>query len=399
MRLAYFDCFSGASGDMILGALLDAGLPLDQLRGDIASLGLRGVDVAAEKVSRQGVTATAFHVIVRDPHHDHGHDDHGHHHGRGLRDILDLIAAADLPGPVTSGASRIFDRLAEVEAAVHGVAVESVHFHEVGAVDSIVDIVGAAAGLYRLGVERVCFSRLALGRGYVDCAHGRLPVPSPATAALVQGIEVDCGAADGELLTPTGAAILTTLGKQAAPAMRPAAVGYGAGGRDRPGTPNVLRVWIGEEADSRGEDAVWVIETNVDDCSPEVIGYALDRLWAAGALDVFVTPIQMKKGRPGAKVTALARTEGVTAVEDVLFHETTTFGVRRYQAVRSVLDRTVRTVATPYGPVRVKEGRRGGRVISREPEYEDCRRVAEAQGLPVRDVMDTVRRLATESSP
>ena len=387
MRVAYFDCFSGASGDMVLGALLDAGLSMDALRRDVGAFGLPGVEIAAEKTTRCGVAGTSFQVM----------DGSAAAHSRKLRDILDLIGAAELPDRVRADATRVFNRLAEVEAAIHGVSPEAVHFHELGAVDSVVDIVGAAAGLARLEIDQVLFSRLSVGRGYLECAHGRLPAPAPATAKLIEGFQVSYGVAEGEMLTPTGAAILTTLGQQAEPEeLCPSATGYGAGRRDRESLPNLLRVTIGDSVGAAPSDVVWVLETNLDDCSPEVIGYALDRIWAAGALDVFATPIQMKKSRPGVKVTAIVPRGRVSAVEDVLFRETSTFGVRRYEVQRSTLQREIRTVGTPYGQARVKMGIRGGRAIACEPEYEDCRRIAEAKGLALREVMAHVKRVAEE---
>ena len=242
------------------------------------------------------------------------------------------------------------------------------------------------------------FSRLAVGRGHVDCDHGRLPVPAPATSRLIEGLDVEGGVAEGELLTPTGAAILTTLGAQSPmPAMRADAVGYGAGARDREGMPNLLRVWIGETVDAAEADAVWVMETNVDDCSGEVLGYAMDRLLAEGALDVFATPIQMKKSRPGVRLTVIAEPTRFEALAEVLFRETPTFGFRYHEVRRAKLAREIVTVDTPYGAVQVKVGRRGARVLTREPEYEGCRRIAEREGIPLRDVMRAARERAARS--
>lgn len=386
MRAAYFDCFSGASGDMILGSLLDAGLPLDDLQQDVRSLGLNGVKVCATEAERGGIRGTRVEVIAEGAEASH----------RRLRDIVALIEASRLPDRAKSDASRVFRRLAEVEADVHGTTPDAVHFHEVGAVDSIVDIVGACAALARMRIDQVCFSRLAVGRGFVDCAHGRLPVPAPATARLIEGFEVAHGVADGELLTPTGAAILTTLGQQTRPVMRSSAVGYGTGRRDRSALPNLLRVWVGDVSEPAEADEVWVLETNLDDCTPEVIGHALDCVWEAGALDVFVTPVQMKKGRPGSKVTVVAAADRIGQIEDVLFGETPTFGVRRHPVMRSKLAREAREVETPYGKVRVKVGRRGGRAVTCEPEYEDCRRAAAAWGVSLRQVMERAKQGASD---
>jgi len=388
MRLARFDCFSGASGDMILGAMLDAGLSLELLREDIARLGLPHVEIHSEKVTRAGLAGTHVRVAGSD-------SDHGHRH---LGDILELIRSAKLPERVRSDAECVFHRLAEAEARVHNIGKDEVHFHEVGAVDSIADIVGAAIGLARLEVDRVFFSRLAVGRGYVNCAHGRLPVPAPATARLIEGYEVEYDVAEGELLTPTGAAILTTLGEQArSPAMRVEAIGYGAGAHDREELPNLLRLTLGETVGTDEADRVWVVETNLDDCSPEVVGFAADRARETGALDVFLTPIQMKKSRPGVKLTAIVGADRLEEVEAILFQETSTFGIRRYEASRSKLSRCLESVDTPFGSMRVKVGRRGGRVLLCEPEYEDCRRVAVEKKMPLREVMQRVREIAVRN--
>ena len=422
---------------MVLGAMLDAGLSLDGLREDVSRLGLGGVEVRASRVTRGGMACTRAEVLeggcaadaagphghgrphgAPHPHALHGHGSSGregaeaegghshaghvhgeggvHRHRRGLTEILGLIEGSGLPERVRQDAGRVFRRLAEAEAAVHGCTPEEVHFHEVGAVDAIVDIVGAAAGLARLGVDEVRFSTLSCGGGHVHCEHGTLPVPAPATARLVEGFEVRLGGEDeGELLTPTGAAILTALGRQGPPPpMRVQAVGCGAGGREREGSPNLLRLWLGETADDEEADTVWCVETNLDDCPGEVVGYAMDRLFAEGALDVYLTPIQMKKSRPGVKMTVLADADRVEAMEAVLFAETPTFGVRRTEMRRSKLERESVRVDTPHGPVSVKVGRRKGQSVTVEPEYEDCRRVAEERGVSLREVMEAARRAA-----
>jgi uncharacterized protein (TIGR00299 family) protein len=390
-RLVYFDCASGASGDMLLGALVDLGLSLDDLRGELGKLGLPGYSLESKRVHRSGLHATKVDVVVE---HAHPHAvEHGHHHGphphRGIREILGLLEASGLDPSVKGRASALFRRLAEVEAAMHGVPAEDVHFHEVGAVDSIVDVVGGVIGLEWLRADRFVSSPLNLGGGTVTMSHGTFPVPAPATARLVQGVPV-YGAGDGELLTPTGGLLVTAYASAYGPLplLRPEAIGHGAGSRDVLGRPNVLRLIVGEEAgppEGEGETVV-VLETEVDDASPQLLGALVDLLLGAGALDVYYTPIHMKKGRPGILITVLAKPESRLALEETLFRETTTLGVRRQQWQRSVLDRDFVAVSTAYGEVRIKVGRRGGRVYNAQPEWGDCEQAAAASGAPVKEV-------------
>ncbi|HVR72072.1 MAG TPA: nickel pincer cofactor biosynthesis protein LarC [Vicinamibacteria bacterium] len=411
-RIVYFDCASGAAGDMLLGALVDLGLSLDALRAELARLPLGGYRLDARKVLRAGLVATKVDVVVNGrkeepaPAHEHGHPHspahgHGHEHGnahdhvrephagahRRLADILGLIDRSTLDGRVKERATGLFRRLAEAEAAVHGTSAEEVHFHEVGAVDAIVDIVGGVVGLGWLGADRFVASPLNVGTGTVAMSHGTFAVPPPATARLLQGVPV-YGAGEGELLTPTGALLVTghATGYGPLPAMRPEAVGHGAGSRDTAGRPNVLRLIVGEEEAASVGDRVVVLETELDDMSPQLCGPLMDRLLAAGALDAFYTPIQMKKGRPGLLVRVLAEPRLREALEEVLFTETTTLGVRRQEWDRTVLEREVVPVETAYGTVGVKVGRRGGRVYNVQPEFEDCRRASEARGVPVKEV-------------
>jgi hypothetical protein len=394
--VAYFDCFSGASGDMILGALLDCGLPLDALVSDLALLAPGLIRLRAEKVLRGGLRATQ--AIVET-------DDEPHAPHRGLETIRGMILGSRLPERVKERAIAVFTRLGEAEAAIHGVPVEKIHFHEVGALDAIADIVGAVAGLERLGVGAVCFSTLRLGGGTVKAQHGTLPVPAPATARLVAGLQCELGPVPHELLTPTGAAILTTLGRQRSPGpLRIERIGYGAGGRDDPAHPNVLRLMLGEAApEAEAErpeiseaDTAWVLEVNLDDTTAEVIGHTLEQLLAAGALDAWATPIQMKKSRPAWMLCAIVADESLRRAEDILFRETTTFGIRRHRVERSKLARESRTVETPFGAVRVKVGTREGKLVTASPEYEDCRRIALEKNIPLREVMDAARRAFDE---
>ena len=408
MKTAYFDCFSGAAGDMILGALLDAGLDFARLEAELANLGLAGFRIEAEKVTRGGIAGTKLHVHLDDEHHHHPHSDdrledghlHGRHrtddaHGRGLPEILRLIGQAALPDAVKLTASRVFRRLADAEAEVHGKPPEEIHFHEVGAVDAIVDIVGAAIGLHLLGIERVHCSPMRTGTGTVRCAHGELPVPAPATALLLRGVPVIPTDVQAELTTPTGAAILTTIAAEFGP-MPPGridAIGYGAGSRDNPGLPNLLRVFIAETAAGGYEsDVVEVIEANLDDMSPEFFGVIFDRLFAAGAVDAWVTPIQMKKSRPAFLLSAIAPMDRGNAVREVFFRETTTFGVRSVEARRSKLPREVHEVETPLGRVRIKVGSIAGKIVRAKAEHDDCARIAAEKNVPFREVQDAAMR-------
>ncbi len=387
MRIAYFDTFSGASGDMIVGSLLDAGLSMDDLRADLARLALDGYRVGAGIVRKGGIAATQFEVSIE---HDAGHPH------RTLAGISALLDESLLSDGVRDKARRVFERLAAAEAAVHGVPVEDIHFHEVGAVDSIVDIVGAAIGLERLGVEKVFSGPLRFGSGTVRCHHGVLPVPAPATVRLAEGFPVEHTGIVGELTTPTGAAVLTTLAESFGPPppMRLERSGFGAGRADRAERPNVLRVLIGEEAAAANADRIVVLEANIDDATAEVIGYASRRLLDEGALDVFAVPIQMKKSRPGTLLSVIARPADRERLEAILFRETTTFGVRRREELRTKLDRGAVEVEVLAAKVRVKLGLLHGEVVTASPEYEDCARLAREQGVPLRRIYEAALQAA-----
>jgi pyridinium-3,5-bisthiocarboxylic acid mononucleotide nickel chelatase len=381
-RIAYFDCFSGISGDMVLGALVDAGADLRTIEAELRKLGLEGWSISAEKVKRGAIFATQVKVGTSE----------GHHH-RGLSIILGRIDKAGLAPRAADRARRIFTRLAEAEAKVHNLPVEEVHFHEVGAVDSIVDIVGAAIAFELLGIDEFACSALDVGAGQVKTAHGLLPVPAPATAELLRGAPLYTSGIARELVTPTGAAIATTLSARYAqiPEMTLRAVGYGAGSADLTEKANVLRILIGENATSEaGEhwDApVSVIETNLDDMSPQIYGYFVERALAAGALDVFSTAVQMKKNRPGVLLTILCDAANTARLMDLVFRETTSIGVRTYDVRRKVLDRELVPVATPFGEVRMKISRMNGSVLNATPEYEDCQRLAAEKGIPLKQVI------------
>jgi len=378
--IAYFDPFSGASGDMVLGALLDSGLSLRRLRQELARLPLEGYSLSARKIERHGIAATKLTVKVKKP--------QGHH--RHLPDIVRILRRSDLPGADIAQAEAVFGRLAEAEARVHRCELEEVHFHEVGAVDAIVDIVGAVVALRLLGVEKVLSGPLRTGTGSVACAHGVLPVPAPATAELLRGVPSVGTDIQGELTTPTGAALLTTLaaGFGPRPPMAVRAVGYGAGSAERDELPNILRVFVGEALEADETDTVEVIEANLDDVPGEVVGHVVERALAAGALDAYVAPVYMKKNRPGMVVTLIAEAADAPRLEELLLAETTTFGVRRNAAVRRKLRREWATVETPFGQVRVKVGYLGKRLVQAAPEFEDCRRAADRHNQPLRAVYE-----------
>jgi pyridinium-3,5-bisthiocarboxylic acid mononucleotide nickel chelatase len=395
MRLAYLDCSSGVSGDMFLGACLDSGLGAEALLGELAKLPLGPYEFKPARVRRAGLAGT--HIEITAP----GNQPHRH-----LAPIEQMIESSALSATVKDRSRRIFRRLGEAEARLHDQPIEKVHFHEVGAVDAILDIVGACVALELLGIEELRASPLNVGSGRVTAAHGSLPVPAPATAELLRSIPMYSSGVEAELVTPTGAAIVSTLasGFGPLPAMRADRIGYGAGARDLPGHPNLLRLMIGERdpspesrAPSPDSDVVAIIETSVDDMSPEVYGYFVERALAAGALDITCAPIEMKKNRPGFEIRLLARPEQAESLADLVFAETTTLGLRISTAERRVLERQSVCVATPYGDIRVKVGRRNGRVLNAAPEYEDCRKAAIERGVPLKEVMQAAQAAFRES--
>jgi uncharacterized protein (TIGR00299 family) protein len=385
MRLAFFDCPSGASGDMILGALVDAGAPFEALTRELAGLGVTGYRLERREVIKAGFRATKVDVTLGP--HEAGH--------RGLREILDILEGGRLAPAVREMATRVFQRLAEAEARVHGTTPERVHFHDVGAVDAIVDVTGACIGLHLLGVDAVHVGALPVGGGFVEGPHGRMPVPGPATAELLKGFPTLDTGIRRELVTPTGAAILTTLaaGAGVMPAMRVTAVGYGAGTMDL-ATPNVLRLFVGEASGALGPaptETIVQVETTVDDMSPQLYEPLLERLLEAGALDVWLTPVIMKRSRPGVVLTALCEPARVADLSRLLFEESSTIGVRWTAYQRSRLEREMVRLDTAYGPVTFKVSRLEGRVVTITPEFEEVRRIAREKGLPVREVLEQAR--------
>ena len=394
-RVLYFDCFSGISGDMTLGALIDAGLPLDDLRAALGSLALGDVEVRAERVLRAGVSATKFSV------HEQGHDakDHGpdraaHHPHRHLAKIFTMIDTSSLSPTARDRAKAMFQRLGEAEAAIHQMPVEKVHLHEVGALDSIIDIVGTVFAMEWAGADRIVCSPLNVGGGMVNSAHGVFPVPAPATLALLGRAPIYSGEIQKEMVTPTGALIATSYATSFGPIpqMTIERVGYGAGERDNPSTPNVLRVLIGEASAAAVGHRVSVIECEIDDMNPQIFGAAMERLYAAGALEVFYVAVQMKKNRPGTLLTVVAPPEKRAALADVIFRETTTIGIRHSEVERECLRREIVSVETPLGAVRFKIAYRDGRVINAIPEFDDCARLAAAHNVSVKEVQAVALR-------
>ncbi|UCH33041.1 MAG: nickel pincer cofactor biosynthesis protein LarC [Armatimonadota bacterium] len=386
MKTAHLDCFSGASGNMLLGALVDCGLDRDGLQSALSGLDLKGWRLRAERVQRGPIECTLVEVEVSESQPE-----------RRLAEVLGVIERGSLDLQVARRAGDIFRRLAEAEASVHGVAVEDVHFHEVGAVDAIVDIVGTVVGFGMLGIERATCSPLPLGSGWVETDHGRLPIPAPATAKLLEGFPTYGGGAETELVTPTGAALVTGLCDSFGPmpAMTVRRVGYGAGSKDLP-HPNCLRMFLGDAAapGASAAETLVVLETNLDDMNPEFYERVVERLFEAGALDVFITPIIMKKSRPASLLTTLAAPDKQAELLRILFRETTTLGVRAREVSRHCLDRDWVTVETPFGQVRVKIARLEGEIVTVAPEYEDCRRLAREKGVPLKDVYERARAAA-----
>ncbi|MEO7970472.1 MAG: nickel pincer cofactor biosynthesis protein LarC [bacterium] len=384
MKTLYFDCFAGASGDMILGALVAAGVRSQELKDQLSLLGVSGYAIDFETVNRSGISAT--YARVQTPH---------EHAQRHLSDILKIIYDSRLSENVKERAAKIFSRLAEAEARVHNEPIENIHFHEVGALDAIIDVVGAAICFDLLGIERFVSSALHVGSGMVDMDHGRFPVPPPAVTELLKGAPFYSTEVKGELLTPTGAAIITTVCSEfgALPQLKLEQTGYGAGTREYEKFPNVLRVLIGETADvQRREAKLWMLETNVDDMSPQVFGHVMERAFELGALDCYFTPIQMKKNRPGVLLSVLCAAAERDSLQDLLFSETTTLGIRSYEVARRALERRTVRVETQYGPIDVKVAQLNGHVVKAMPEYEQCRQAARNASVPLRIVEDAARK-------
>lgn len=383
MKALYLSGFSGVSGNMFIGALLDAGLSEQALRDMVSALPVSGYQLKFERVVKCGIKATHFDVLL---------DHHEHHAHRHLGDIVKIINEAKLSETVKARSIAVFTKLAEAEAKVHGTTVEKIHFHEVGAVDAIIDIVGSVFGLEQLGIEKIYAGNLRTGYGMIKCAHGSMPIPAPATAELLNGIPYTQGDVEKELLTPTGAALLATL--CAGFGDRPAGfisekIAHGAGGMDLE-IPNVLRAELGTFQCLEASDLL-VMETNIDDCNPQVFDYVMGRLFGAGALDVWMMPIQMKKNRPAVMLSVLAPAALQGKIEEIIFAETTTIGIRRYAVERTAAERREEIVQTPWGAVRVKISSMNGKICSATPEYDDCRKLAAEKQVPLKDVLAAAR--------
>jgi len=393
MKTLYFDCFAGASGDMILGAMIAAGVEPEAFKQHLSLLDVHGYTIDFETVDRSGISATYARVQTA-PEHAHRH----------LSDILKIIYDSRLSDNVKDRAAKIFSRLAEAEAHVHNVPVEKVHFHEVGALDAIIDVVGAAICFELLGVERFVSSPLHVGSGTVDMDHGRFPVPPPAVAELLENVPFYSTDIVGELVTPTGAAIITTVCAEYGPIpqMKLERAGYGAGTREYEKFPNTLRVLVGEDQGSAapsagsGEERLWMIETNMDDISPQILGHVMERAFDLGALDCYFTSVQMKKNRPGVLLSILCRAERRPALNELLFAETTTLGIRAYEVERRALERGIVTVETRYGPIDVKVAQLNGHIVKEMPEYEQCREAARKANIPLRVVEEAARKAFAE---
>ncbi|HEV8714243.1 MAG TPA: nickel pincer cofactor biosynthesis protein LarC [Candidatus Binatia bacterium] len=387
MKIAYFDAFSGLSGDMTVGALLHIGVSLDALRAELMKLPLSGYQLSQSERLQSGIRATKFDVEVSEPLGE-----------RSFRAIAHMLQESTLIPQVKETALRIFTVLAEAEGRVHGVAAEAVHFHEVGAVDSIVDIVGAAFGLHALGIEKVYASALPMGKGFVPSRHGVLPIPGPATVELLKGWPIRLEDGDAELVTPTGAAIIAAVAQHGpVPQLQLAAVGYGAGERTLPDRPNLLRVLVGDTGETPREEQLLVLETNIDDLNPELYEHVMERLFAAGARDVFLAPIQMKKNRPGVLLWVLGEIADRDKLSTIIFAESSTLGIRSYPVTRVALRRESKEVVTPYGGVRVKLAHGPDGRVNVAPEYEDCKRLAREQEVPLKLIYEAAVRSARET--
>lgn len=384
MRAAYFDCFSGISGDMVLAALVDLGWPVKELERELDKLDLFDYQIEAEKVAKKGITSTQINISIKEDKKE-----------RKLKDILSILDKSKLEEKIKEQSRAIFIRLANVEAKIHGKSPEEIHFHELGGLDTIIDVVGAVAGMKYLGIDKVYSSSLSLGKGFVKCSHGTIPVPAPATLELLKGIPV-CGSnIEAELVTPTGAAIISTVAENFGqmPPMKIDNIGYGAGQRDLP-IPNLLRVSLGMLKNAYEEDVVSLIQTNIDDMNPEFYEHIADRLFHQGALDVFLTPIQMKRTRPATMLSVITDEEKTEKMLELIFDETTTLGVRISKMKRRKLNREGRKVATKYGKIEVKIGKLDGMVKNISPSYEECRKIATRLNIPLKKIYQEAKQAA-----
>lgn len=384
MKIAYFDCFSGISGDMILGALFDICNDPSFLQEELKKLDLKGYSLTYEKVKRGVIESTKADVKVTEKNPSQ----------KNLKDIIGIIEKSSLSENIKKDSIRIFQRLAEAEAAVHGTAIDDIHFHEVGAIDSILDIVGSVIGIHHLNISKIISSPLNTGSGFIKCEHGTLPVPPPAVIELLKGFPCFSSGIQQELTTPTGAAIITTLADEfgSLPELKVDRVGYGAGDADLQDMSNTLRIILGESyASSKSGEEIFVLETNIDNMNPEFYDLVMEKLFQAGAVDVFLTPIIMKKNRPATKLSVLAQRQNVEALANEVLRNTTTFGIRFYPVERVILDRQFQEIETEFGKVKVKVGKRDGEVFHVSPEYEHCKKISKERGLPIKKVYDEIQ--------
>lgn len=388
MRVAYFDCFSGASGDMILGALIDAGLDLEELESELGKLKVSGYKIKAERAIRKGISGIKFSVDVTEQDME-----------RRLKDIIEIIDQSDVDDDVKNLGKKLLGELAAIEAKIHNKNVEDIYFHEVGGLDSIIDLIGSLIGIRKLGIEAVYSSKIHVGTGFAECRHGILPIPAPATLELLKNIPIYSKGIEAELTTPTGAAILKTVSKAfgVMPEMKVEKIGYGAGSRDLE-IPNLLRIYIGETSDEKyEEDEVILIETNIDDINPEIFDYVSESLLRKGSLDVFMTPIFMKKNRLGTMLSILTTLDKLDQILSTIFTETTTLGVRIHRLERKKLAREIISVGTRFGDMKVKIGKIGEQIKNISPEYENCKEIAVKQGIPLKDVYDEAKEAARKA--
>lgn len=384
MTAAYFDCFSGISGDMCLGALIDAGVKISDLKKELLKLGLNGYSLSAAKTMRSGISCTKADVLIKKNHPTHGTK---------WKEIKKTITSSALDDRIKNKGLSVFKLLFEAEGKVHGKAFDSVHLHELGGIDCLIDIFGTIIGLEMLGVRKIFCSDINMGSGSVRTEHGLLPVPAPATVELMRGYTVYSSATPFELTTPTGAALLKGLKAENSPlpCFKLKTVGCGAGNKDFQDKPNVLRLIIGETKNTAFDETITVIETNIDDMNPQIYGHISEKLFAAGALDVFMEHLIMKKGRPAIKLTTLAKIGQAEELADIIFNETTTIGIRFYSAERRTLDREIKSINTSYGKVRIKVSKLKGKVINVSPEYDDAKHIADQKGMPLKKLLESLR--------
>ena len=391
MKVAYFDCFSGISGDMIIGALIDLGLDINFLKKELEKLNLKNYKIEAKKVVKSGITATKFDVI-EDKNTKKSAEPiflSNHHEERNLNVINNIVGNSKLESKIKDKIKKIYLIIANAESKIHGKAVDKIHFHEIGAIDTIIDVAGALIGLEKLGVDSLYCSKLNVGTGFVDFSHGRFPVPAPATVEILKGVPIYNNGIEAELVTPTGAAIITALAEKFAdmPAMKVSSIGYGAGSRDL-SQPNVLRAFLGNLYENSGDsgESISIIESNMDNMNPEIYPYVIEKLMENGALDAYLESIIMKKGRPAVKLTALCEIGNEDSLCGIIFDETTTLGVRIFRAERKILGREIKNIKTEYGSLRVKVSKSGGRIMNITPEYEDCVKIAREKKIPLKKV-------------